>query len=314
MTSDKFVDRPRSARIATLARYGVRVARDTYREARNDDLAGEAAKMAYFFFLSLFPLIVVVFSLTGIFGGDAAFTRIATAARSTMPDYAWQFVRELIREVTENNSPGTLSFGIVLTIWAASGGITALTGALNTIYDVREPRSWWRRRLLGVGVLMGGVILIVLGSVAFIPTGDWLRDSGLGAAWRLLKWPLTILFLTGTAWLAYHFLPARNQGGVWWETLIGALVASVTWIVATLLFRFYIANYSRYSRVYGTLGAVIVLLLWFYLSALAVLVGGELAATLESRRGRRGKAGRRHAKQRSEPEPGAQRRPAMRSP
>lgn len=289
MTSDRLIDRLRDGRIAGFARVGMSVAKDTFREAQRDDLAGEAAKMAYFFFLSLFPLILVVFSLTGILGGDAAFARIAGAARSTVPDYAWQFVRELIREVTENNSPETLSFGIVLTIWAASSGITALTGALNTIYDVREPRTWLRRRLLGVGVLVGGVILIVLGSTAFIPTGDWLRDSGFEAIWSLLRWPLTILFLTGTAWLAYHFLPARDQRGTWWETLVGALSASLIWVAATLLFSYYIANYSRYSRVYGAVGAVIVLLLWFYLSALAVLAGGELAATLEARRTLRGK-------------------------
>lgn len=259
-----------------------RVARAAFRNARADDLAGEAAKMAYYFFLSLFPLVLVLLAVTGIVGGESAFGRITEAVQKTVPDYAWQFVSSLIREVTEGRRPDTLSFGVVFALWAASSGVAALMGGLNTMYDVKERRPWWKRRLLALGVLAVGAVLLVLGSAAFIPTEAWLRDRGLWAPWSYARWPLGFLLLTGTAWIAYSFLPARDQRPSGSKTLVGAGVASALWIVATLLFRLYITDFGRYNRVYGAIGAVIVLLLWFYIAALAVLVGGELAATLES--------------------------------
>jgi membrane protein len=251
-----------------------------YQAAVDDELAGEAAKMAYFFFLSLFPLVLVVFALTGIVGGDAAFQRIASTTQSAVPNYAWQFVRELIHEITDRSRPGVLSFGIVLTIWAASNAVAALTKGLNTIYDVAESRSWWKRRLLALCVFTVGAVLLVVGATMLIPGERWLRDLGLAGAWNVMQWPIALGLLTGAAWLAYRFLPARDQRDAGIETVAGAVVASAVWLMTTLLFRLYIANFSSYGRTYGAVGAVIVLLIWFYLAALALLVGGELAATL----------------------------------
>ena len=243
---------------------------------------GEAAKMAFFFFLSLFPMILVVFSLTGLVGGPAAFERITTIAESTVPEYAWQFVSAVIAEITERNRPGVLSVGILLTVWAASNGIAALTGGLNTMYDVTESRPWWRRRLLALAILATGVVVVVGGASLLVYGMTLVRGTPLGAVWRAARWPVGWLLLVGIIWLAYRHLPAREQRGSWRETLVGAVAAGVLWTLATLLFRLYIANFSRYGRTYGAVGAVIVLLLWFYISALAILLGGELAATIEA--------------------------------
>jgi len=258
-----------------------RVADATFRNARADDLSGEAAKMAYYFFLSLFPVVLVLLAVTGLVGGESAFGRITQAVQATVPDYAWQFVSSLIREVTDRRRPGTLSFGVVFALWASSSGISALMGGLNMMYDVEERRPWWQRRLVALGVLAVGAILLVLGAAAIIPTEAWLRDRGLWAFLSYARWPLGFLLLTGTAWIAYSFLPAGDARPSGRKTLVGAGVASSLWIVATLVFRIYIADFARYSRVYGAVGGVIVLLIWFYIAALAVLVGGELAATLE---------------------------------
>lgn len=268
--------------VRSFARATWQIARATFRNARADDLTGEAAKMAYYFFLSLFPLVLVLFALTGIVGGESAFRRITQAVQSTVPDYAWQFVTSLIREVTDRRRTGTLSFGVVFALWAASSGVAALTAGLNTMYDVDETRPWWKRRLLALGVLAIGAVLLILGAAAFIPTQSWLRDWGLWAPLSYARWPLGFLLLTGTAWIAYSFLPADAARPSGKKTLVGAGVASTLWTVATLLFRMYIADFGRYSRVYGAVGAVIVLLIWFYIGALAVLIGGEVAATLES--------------------------------
>lgn len=286
---------PTTTTVRSFLRETWQVARATFRNARADDLTGEAAKMAYYFFLSLFPLVLVLFAVTGIVGGESAFDRITRAVQTTVPDYAWQFVTSLIHEVTDRRRPGTLSFGVVFALWAASSGVAALMGGLNTMYDVEERRPWWKRRLLALGVLAVGAVLLVLGFAAFVPTEAWLRDRGMWASWSYARWPLGVLLLTGTAWIAYSFLPAGDARPSGRKTLVGAAVASALWIVATLLFRMYIAGFGRYNRVYGAVGAVIVLLIWFYIATLAVLIGGEVAATLESARSPRAPHSRRAA-------------------
>ena len=275
---------PTTAGVRSIVRKTLEVARVTFRNARADDLTGEAAKMAYFFFLSLFPMVLVLFAVTGIVGGESAFGRITQAVQTTVPDYAWQFVTSLIHEVTDRRRPGTLSFGVVFALGAASSGVAALMRGLNTMYDVEERRPWWKRRLLALGVLAVGAVLLVLGFAAFIPTEAWLQHRGMWAPWSYVRWPLGFLLLTGTAWIVYSILPAGDSRPAGRNTLAGAAVASALWFVATLLFRMYIADFGRYNRVYGAVGAVIVLLIWFYIATLSVLIGGEVAATLESAR------------------------------
>lgn len=275
---------PNAQNVSMYLHQAWRVSRATWSNARSDDLLGEAAKMAYFFFLSLFPAVLVLLAVTGLVGTDAAFGRITDTVRTTVPDYAWQFVRNLIREVTDNRRPGALSFGIVFALWTASSGVAALMGGLNTMYDVEDGRPWWKRRLLALAFLAVGALLLALGAAVFIPAEAWLRDRALWVPWSYVRWPSSLVLLTGTAWIAYSFLPAGDHRPSGKKTLVGAGVASALWLVATLLFRLYVAGFARYDRVYGAIGAVIVLLIWFYIGALSVLLGGELAATLESRR------------------------------
>lgn len=262
----------------------LRVLRATARDAIDDDLAGEAAKMAYYFFLSLFPLLVVLFAVTGLVGGDAVYARILATAERAVPDYAWQFVRQLVREITERGRPGLLSVGVLLTLWAASNGVAALTVGLNRIYEVKEPRPWWKRRLLAFAVLAGTVVLLVAGTASVIPSEDTLRDTGLSAVWSLARWPVGLILVAAALWLAYRYLPARDQRGSGRETLIGAVCATLLWLTTAVLFRVYLARFSSYGATYGALGAVIVLMLWFYLGGLVVLVGAELSAVVEAHR------------------------------
>jgi membrane protein len=266
-----------------LLRRAWSVARETVQDAVEDELLDEAAKMAFYFFLSLFPLVLTVFALTGMIGGDDTFTRIGGIVARVVPGYAWEFVSRLIVEITERDRPGMLSFGILLTLWAASNGIAALTTALNDIYQVAERRPWWRRRLLALGVLLVGVLLLVMGAAALVASVHWLRAIGLGPVWDVARWPLGFLLPAGAAWLSYRYLPARDQRHAGRHALVGALVATLIWSTATILFRVYVASFSNYARSYGAVGAVIVLLLWFQLSALAILLGGELAHVLERR-------------------------------
>ena len=237
--------------------------------------------MAFYFFLALFPLVVTVFAVTGIVGGDDAFATMMQTARRLVPSEAWPVMHQLVGEITERERPGLLSFGVLLTTFAASNGVAALTVGLNTIYGVDEPRPWWRRRVLAFGVLLAGLTLILLGTVSVVPAGSFLESLGVGRMWSLLRWPIGFALVTAAIWLAFRFLPARDQRGSARETLAGAVVATVLWILAAVVFRVYLARFASYGATYGTLGSVIVLLLWFWLNALVVLLGAQLAAIIE---------------------------------
>jgi len=167
--------------------------------------------MAHYLFSSLFHLVLVLLAVTGNLGSESAFNRITQAVRTTVPDYAWQFASSLIREVTDRRRAGTLSFGVIFALWAASSGAASLTGGLNTMYDAKDQRTWWRRRVLALGVMAVDSVLLVLGAAAVVPTEGWLRHLGLSTLWSCARWPLRFLLITGTTWIAYTFLPAGDE-------------------------------------------------------------------------------------------------------
>jgi membrane protein len=240
--------------------------------------------MAYFFFLSVFPALLIVFALTGFIGGDVAFARITTVVRTLTPPDASAFLHRFISELASERRPGMLSFGALVLFWAGSSGIAALTDALNQIHGVPEGRGWWSRRALALAILAIGSILIVLGTLIVIGGVTALRAMGLSAVWDVLRWPLAAALPLLALWLAFYFLPDRGQRGGMWEAFVGAGIAILLWALATALFSVYLTSIRDYSRVYGAIGTVMALIIWFFLSALAVLIGGIVDAALERRR------------------------------
>lgn len=260
-----------------------RLGREIFDEAVADNLSGEAAKVAFYFFLSLFPLVLILFVLTGIVGGDAVFRWLTERLQAVVPGEASAFVERSVREIAERRRPGLLSFGILLTLWAASNIFAALADGLNTVYDRTEDRGWWKKRGIALGLLLVGAVLLVAGAAVLLVGIEAGESVGFGAVWRIARWPVAFALLLGLVWLVYYFLPNRDQRGAMGETLIGALVGTSLWVLATVLFRVYLRNFGTYGDTYGLVGAVIVLLLWLYLTSLTVLLGGEIAAVLEKR-------------------------------
>jgi membrane protein len=179
-----------------------------------------------------------------------------------------------------------VSVGFLLAAWAGSNIFNGLIDALNRAYDITETRKWWRKRLLALAsVVVAGVVLllattIMLGGEAVT---RWIGDQlnlGAGAvtAWTIVQYPLALALLTGTAWMVYYFLPNLRQDRK--QVFVGAIVATVLWVIVTLLFRAYVVNFGSYSKTYGTVGGVIALLTWMYLSMLVLLIGGELNAEI----------------------------------
>ena len=251
------------------------------REAREDNLTGEAAKVAYYAFLSIWPLFLGLFALTGLLGGEPAFEWIMSGIKSVMPGEPTRFLERFVREITGQQRPDILSLGIVLTFWSGSNIFASLTDGLNTIYDVEEGRSWWKRRLLALGLLVCASVLLTGGAAAVLAGAEILAAMGLAEAWNLARWPLAYLLLTALTWLAYYYLPDREQSVSVRYVTIGSLVGTGLWLLATTGFRVYVANWGSYGSTYGLVGGILVLLIWLYLTALAILFGGEVAVSLE---------------------------------
>lgn len=262
--------------------------RATAKEVLDDGIMGLSAQTAYYFFFSLFPLILFAAPLVGIIGDkQRIIDRVLTLLAGTLPGDAIDLVRGVVQEVVlAEGAPGLISIGAFLAAWAGSNIFNALIDALNRAYDVTETRKWWKKRLLALAsVVAAGLVLVIatmvmLGGEAVV---EWIGDRlGLGESavsiWMIVQYPIALALLVGTAWMIYSFLPNLRQDRR--QVLIGAAVATVLWVIVTLLFRAYVVNFASYSKTYGTVGGVIALLTWMYLSMLVLLVGGELNAEI----------------------------------
>src|SRR5688500_17789951 len=260
----------------------------TAKEVLDDSIMGLAAQTAYYFFFSLFPLFLFAAPLLGLLGDkQEIIDRVMFQLAGTLPGDAIDLVRGVIQDVVlAEGAPGLISIGAVLAAWAGSNIFNGLIEALNRAYDITESRKWWKKRLLALAsVLAAGLVLlaattIMLGGEAIVEwIGAQLRlDAGAVTVWKVIQYPIALILLIGTAWMIYYFLPNLRQDPR--QVLVGALVATVLWIVVTLLFRAYVVNFGSYSKTYGTVGGVIALLTWMYLSMLVLLIGGELNAEI----------------------------------
>lgn len=250
-------------------------------EARSDNVTGEAAKAAYYFFLSLWPLLLGLFAFTGIFGGQPAFDWIMGWVTTVMPSGPTRFMEEFVREITTEERPEILSLGVVLTAWSGSSIFVSLAEGLNRMYDIEEGRPWWKRRLIAMGLLLCASVLLTVGATSVLVGEEILDQLGLGRAWNLARWPLAFVLLTALIWLIYYHLPNRRQRLSIRYVTIGALVGTGLWIAVTTGFRIYVTNWGSYGTTYGLVGGILVLLIWLYLTALSILFGGEVAVSLE---------------------------------
>ncbi|HTD62999.1 MAG TPA: YihY/virulence factor BrkB family protein, partial [Gemmatimonadaceae bacterium] len=241
---------------------------------------------------SLFPLLLFTAPVISLVGDKRQTVSIIMQgiARSVPPD-AYLLIQGVVNDVVfAKNAPGVLSAGALLTLWAGSNVFSALSDALNHAFAVAETRPWWKRMLISSAFVIGAGVVGAIATIVFLD-GENVVDAiagfvGLGATarviWTVLQFPITAAFVTLLAWAAYYVLPNLRLSSR--EALIGAVVATVSWIVVTLAFRVYVQHFGNYNKTYGTIGAVVVLLTWMYLTMLSVLIAGVLAAELHARR------------------------------
>ncbi len=270
-----------------------------WNEMNRDDAFGDAAKLAYYFLLALFPLLIFLTSAIGLIVGAGTGMRhtLFQYLARVMPSSAFQLIDSTMLEVTNSSSAGKLSFGLLLALWAASNGMGAITEALNTAYDVKETRPWWKRRLAAV-LLTVGLSVLIIAALALVIGGGRLADylaalfgfgSALAWVWRILQWPLALAFMLAAFALIYYFAPdLRDQDWKWITP--GSVIGVVLWLLASFGLKSYLHFFNSYSATYGSLGAVIILMLWLYLTGLAVLIGGEVNAEIENVAAQRGAA------------------------
>jgi membrane protein len=255
--------------------------------AIDDNITGEAAKAAFYFFLSLFPMLLVLFAFTGLFGGEHAFDRIMDWLQTALPEDAIGFVEQPVRDITAEQRPGTFSIGLLAAVWAASNFFAVIGDSLDNMFDARGG-SWWKKRLKAVLMMLVGGSLLFGSAIALIAGPQLAEAAGLAGIVSWLAWPVIFLVLVGLVWALYYIMPAYDQSTRRRELLIGAVAATVLWLIATAGFRTYVGNFADYSQLYGLVGGVIVLLMWLYITALAILLGGEIAEALIERRERPG--------------------------
>ncbi len=193
-----------------------------------------------------------------------------------------------MQEVAAASSGSKISFGLLVALWAASNGMGAITEALNVAYDVKESRPWWKQRLTAIGLTIVLSVLIIT-ALVIVLLGGKLADSvaasyALGSAftftWKLLQWPIVLATMLFAFAMIYYFAPdVRDQKWVWITP--GSVLGVVLWLLVSFGFRLYLHYFDSYSKTYGSLGAVIVLMLWLFFTGTAVLIGGEVNAEIE---------------------------------
>ena len=257
-------------------------------EILDDNVVGLGAQTAYYFFFSLFPLLLFVTPLLSVIGDKRQMVGwiLANAGRVVPPE-AMSLVSGVVKDVVLSESaPGLMSIGALLAAWSGSNIFGALMGALNRAYDVRESRRWIKQQIIRLAsLLVAGAVLLL--ATAVMLGGDqiveWVGTNlclsrGVMTLWKVLQFPLAFGILVGAAWMIYYFLPNVKQRPR--HVLVAALGAGILWVVGTLLFRAYVQNFGSYNKTYGTIGGVIALLTWMYLTMLILLAGGELASEL----------------------------------
>jgi len=256
-------------------------------EAWADNCLNLAAQLAYYFFLALFPALLLLVAFLSFVPVNGLLELVTSTLARVAPGEVITIIQDQIVKITQTSSGGLLTIGMLGTIWSTSSGVNAIISTLNEAYDITESRPWWKVKALAIGLTIGLAAFIVLSLVLVLvgpKMGETVADKlHLGAlfvwTWKIVQWPIVFGMVSFAVAMIYYFAPDAEQQWIWITP--GSVLATVLWVLVSLGFRFYVTNFTSYNATYGTIGGVIVLMLWFYVSGLAVLIGAELNAEIE---------------------------------
>lgn len=253
----------------------------------DDDILDLAAQQAYYFFFALFPALLFVFAVASFFPLQSLIDNVVTMLARVAPGDVIHIVTDQMQQLSKQNSGGILTFAFLVTIWSSSGAMTAIITTLNAAYDVTESRPWWKTRIIAIGLTIG-IAAFVLISMFLIIAGPGLAEHlantfGLGPAfkwaWWLLQWPVVFVLVATAIGLVFFFAPDVEQDWVWITP--GSVLATILWIVVSIALKLYYQLVPSANASYGAIGGVMVLMLWFYCSGIALLLGAEMNAEIE---------------------------------
>ena len=262
-----------------------------YNEIWDDGLLDSAAQLAYYFLFALFPLLIFLTSIFGfVVNGDNKLQKdLFMYLGTVLPSSALDLVNSVITEVSQSSSSGKLTFGLFLALWAASSGMEALTQSLNKTYEIKESRSWWWRRLISLFLTVVLAILIISALIVILFGGqiaDYVAlhlsfGAFLTTVWQIAQYLIVLAFVLLAFALIYYISPDVKDQKFSFITP-GAIIGVALWLLVSLGFRLYLSYFNSYSATYGSLGAVIILMLWLYFTGAAILIGGEINSEIEN--------------------------------
>ncbi len=275
------------------------VLKKTFREFNDDQCTDSAAALTYYGVLAIFPALIAMLSLIGLFGDPkVTVQKLSDIVRSVGPSSAVDALHKPLMDLATSSSKAGLAlvFGLITALWSASGYVSAFSRMSNRIYEVQEGRPFWKLRPLQLAVTAVAVVLITFIVLSIVLSGSLAQSVGsligLGGqtvtVWNWAKWPVMAVIVSGLIALLYYAAPNVKQPKFAWFS-VGSVVALVTWLVASAIFGLYVSKFGSYDKTYGTLAGVIVFLLWLWITNNALLFGAELNAELE--RGRELQAG-----------------------
>jgi membrane protein len=268
------------------------IVKRTAKKFLDDGMTDWAAALTYYGLLSLFPMLIALVSIIGLFAEPEATTRKLTEIVSNLgPDATTSTFSGPVESLTSNRGASGITFivGLATSVWAASGYVGAFGRASNVVFETSEERPFWRLKPLQLGVTLGMILILALLAIGLVMSGSVVRavagPIGIGSTaidiWNYAKWSVMVLLVLLMFAVLFHFSPDVGGRRFRWFTP-GAGAALVVWILASLGFAFYASNFGSYDATYGTLGGFVVVLVWFWISNLAVLFGLELNAEIES--------------------------------
>ncbi len=260
----------------------------TFKGALAHDIFNLSAQQAYYFFFALFPALLFVIGIASFFPLQSLTGDVVVMLGRFAPQMVTEILTQAMQSLGQQNSGGVLTFGFLVTIWSMSTAMTAIVTTLNAAYGVTDSRPWWKTRAIAIGLTVGIAIFIVV-SMFLVLAGPTFAEHlagrfGLGPAftwaWWVVQWPVVFAMIASAIGLVYYFAPDVEQDWVWITP--GSVAATIVWLLISLALKFYYQLVpSAANPTYGVIGGIMVLLLWFYASGIALLLGAEMNAEIE---------------------------------
>ena len=258
------------------------------KEAWDDDILNLAAQQAYYFFFALFPALLFAIAVASFFPLQNLIDETVAMLSRFAPAEVTKIFTDAMRQLSQQNSGGILTFAFFVTIWSSSGAMVSIITTLNAAYDVTESRPWWKTRLLAIGLTVG-IAFFMLVSMFLVIAGPTLAQNlatrmNLGPAftwtWWVLQWPVVFALVATAIGIVYYFAPDVEQDWVWITP--GSVLATLLWLAVSVALKLYYQYVPGAANpAYGAIGGIMALMLWFYASGMALLMGAEVNAEIE---------------------------------